>query len=114
MPLRRGIGGMMVQLFKKSSTKQERIVAEILKRNRVKFYFKKRVGKYEIDFIIGRLAIEIDGKVHKQTNTAKDTFLFLKGFVPVHFVSLNNLRVVEKEILFLIKSNQRREKNVTR
>lgn len=94
------------KLVKTNSTKGERRIGEILKRNRIKFTAKARVCGREIDFLIGRLAVEVDGSVHKQTDAAKDTMLFANGYVPIH-ISTKNLKAesVEKQLLELIKLN---------
>ncbi len=59
-----------------------------------------------MDFLIGRLVVEVDGNIHPQTNTIKDTYLFRKGYVPVHVSAYErNLKALEKEILYLVKAN---------
>lgn len=98
--------GQANKLRRSTSTKGERLVGEILKRNHIKFLARARVGKYEIDFLCGRVAIEVDGRIHQHTNQAKDTDLFKMGFVPLH---LSPERCVsetqEKELIYLIRSN---------
>lgn len=93
--------------MKINSTKSERRIGEILKRNRIKFKAKAIIGGREVDFLIGKLAVEIDGSVHAHTDTAKDTMLFSKGYVPIH-ISTKNLKaeVIEKQLIHLIKANQ--------
>ncbi len=68
----------------KCSSKSERIVAEILKRNRIKFRFRQRIGPYECDFVIGRLILEIDGNVHDQIDPKRDSWLSQQGYNPIH------------------------------
>jgi len=68
----------------KRSSKSERIIAEILKRNRIKFRFHHRIGKYEADFVIGTLVLEIDGNVHDEIQTERDVFFSQMGFNPIH------------------------------
>lgn len=95
-----------LRLRKKTSTKSERRIGEILKRNRIKFKTKWKIGDYEADFVIGRLIIEIDGKIHKETNAKKDTYFVSKGFVPVHLSAYaKDVEAIEKEIISLIYLN---------
>jgi len=92
----------------KLKTKGERRIGEILKRNRIKFKSKWRIGRYEADIVVGRLIIEIDGKVHKETNRDKDIYFFSKGYVPVHLSTyFQDTKVIEKELKFLIKENNK-------
>ena len=96
--------GQLLKLSK--STKAERRIGEILKRNRIPFKHRWRIGKYEVDFLIGRLVIEVDGRVHKLTNRDKDTFIFKEGYVPVHISAYSrDTKAIEKEIIYLIKAN---------
>lgn len=95
---------MRVLLLKKTSTKAERIFAEILKRNRIPFEHRKKIEGREIDFIIGKYAVEIDG--HDQ-DSARNRWLVLKGFVPVHYhnrLLRNDPRYVEESITKLLKN----------
>ena len=103
----------LLKLSKHSSTKSERQVSELLKRNRVKFRFRARVGRYEVDFLIGRVALEIDGKVHKSISHERDTYLAKKGYVPLH-LKVEDIDGSEEEIINLIKLNNygwRNERN---
>jgi very-short-patch-repair endonuclease len=63
------------------STKAERRFAEILKKNHIPFRTKVKVEGREIDFIVGKYAIDIDG--HKQ-DPKKNADLFEAGLAPVH------------------------------
>jgi very-short-patch-repair endonuclease len=67
---------------------------------------KAKVGKYEIDFLIGRTALEIDGNIHRIHNSEKDTELMDLGYVPVHITTARLGREQEKQLLSLINSNQ--------
>ena len=95
----------LLRLKKKNSTKGERRLAEILKRNKIKFKAKWKIGHYEADFVIGRLIVEIDGGVHRQTNSAKDIYFVSQGYVPVHLGSSFEAETAEEEIKYLIKAN---------
>lgn len=80
---------MRVLLKKSSSTKAERIFAEILKRNHIKFQYRVKLEGREIDFVIGKYAVEIDG--HDQS-TEKNQWLVKKGFTPLHLTN----RILQK------------------
>ena len=96
--------GQLLRL--KNANKAERRIGEILKRNHFKFKSRWRVGKYECDFIVGRVVIEVDGKIHFQTNAAKDTYLVSRGYVPIHISAYSkDLKIIEKELLSLIELN---------
>ena len=75
---------MRIQILKGSSTKAERIFAEYLKRNRIPFKYKVIIGNREIDFLIGKVAIEIDG--HDQDGS-KNEMLVKEGYTPLHFTN---------------------------
>lgn len=89
----------------KNGTKSEKRISEIFKKNKIKFKYRQRIGKYEIDFVIGRVALEIDGSVHKHIDQQRDTFLFSRGYVPLHINAYQDLEAVENELLLLIKNN---------
>ena len=73
---------------KKSSTKAERIFAEILKRQRIPFQYKAIIQGKEVDFLIGRFAVEING--HDQSKE-KNKMLLENGYIPVNY---SNSRVL--------------------
>jgi very-short-patch-repair endonuclease len=91
------------KLRRSISTKGERRIGEILKNNRIKFKTKIKIGRYEVDFIIGRVVIEVDGSVHKRTNNSKDIYLIKKGYIPLHVSG--GKKAVEKDLIYLIKAN---------
>ena len=96
------------KLKKLKSTKTERKFSEILKHNRIPFKFKQRIGKYEVDFLINKLIVELDGEVHRNIKTERDIYLSNQGYVPVHLRNnevWNNSDKMEKEILTLIRLN---------
>jgi very-short-patch-repair endonuclease len=64
------------------STKAERKFAEVLKQLHIKFRTKVRIDGREVDFLIGKYAIDIDG--HEQ-NTDKNEFLAKRNYIPVHY-----------------------------
>jgi DNA polymerase II small subunit/DNA polymerase delta subunit B len=71
----------LLKLKQGRSTKAERRFAEILKKNHIPFRAKVIVNNREIDFLIGKYAIDIDG--HKQ-DSSKNESLFNTGLVPIH------------------------------
>lgn len=89
---------MRATIHRRSSTKAERIFYEILKRNHIPFRHRVIIDGKEIDFIVGKYAIEIDG--HQQSSQ-RNEWLFSKGFIPVHYTNSalrNNAQVVEQDI----------------
>jgi len=70
------------KLRKGYSTSAERRFAELLKRNRIPFQAKIIINKHEVDFLIGKYAVEING--HKQ-NTDKNEMLARAGYIPIHY-----------------------------
>lgn len=94
---------MRVTITKRSSTKAERIFAEILKRNHIAFKHRHRIEGREIDFIIKKYAIEIDG--HAQS-PSRNKWLVEQGFTPIHFQNsllFENPLSVEKLIIQTLK-----------
>ena len=64
--------------------KPERILARLLNENRIPFKTKIKVGKYEVDFLIGKLVIELDG--HEQSGD-RNHYLANLGYTPWHFTN---------------------------
>ncbi len=67
-----------------SSTKAERRFYEKLKVARISFRSKVKINGREVDFIIGKYAIDIDG--HKQ-DTSKNEMLAREGYIPIHIAN---------------------------
>jgi len=91
----------LLKLRAKNSTKAERKFAERLKGMRVKFRTKVKVNGREVDFIIGKYAIDIDGK-HQQDGS-KNKMLVEAGLIPVH---ISNNSVDKVSLYFLKQSNE--------
>jgi len=72
----------MRRITTKHSTKAERRFYECLKALRIPFKHRWMIQDKEIDFIVGKYAIEING--HKQ-NTDKNEMLVSAGYIPIHF-----------------------------
>jgi len=72
----------LLKLKRGISTKAERRFSEILKQNHIPFRSKVVVRGREVDFIIGKYAIDIDG--HQQDGQ-KNVHLANAGYIPIHF-----------------------------
>ena len=82
---------------KKFFTKPERILARLLNEKRIPFKTKIKIGKYEVDFLIGNLVIELDGHIQ---SVEKNNYLVNLGYIPWHFTNKevyeNREGIVEK------------------
>ena len=90
---------MRLKIDKKNSTKAERIFYEILKKNKIPFKHRVKIEGREIDFIIGKYAIEIDG--HEQSSKRNKWLLDL-GYIPLHYTNsalYNHKKTVEEQII---------------
>lgn len=87
---------MRHNILTRHSTKQERIFHEILKSQRIAFKHRWLIDGIEVDFLIGKYAIEIDG--HPQLGGRNHKLAEL-GYIPVH---LNNAEVTPKNVLTLL------------
>lgn len=105
---------MRVTLHRRTSTKTERIFAEILKRNHIPFDYSVSIHGREIDFIVDNYAIEIDG--HLQ-DPIKNKSLIDEGFIPIHYTThalRHNRYQVELDIINkhgIFSSSSRRSRN---
>lgn len=88
-----------MRLKKKHSTKPERVFAEALKDLHVPFLHRWIVGGKEVDFIIGKYAIEIDG--HEQDGE-KNHILAEHGYIPIH---LHNSEITQSTVKTIIKND---------
>ncbi len=91
---------MRTNVEKKHSTKAERVLAEEMKRAHIPFLHRVNVEGREIDFIVGSLAIEIDG--HRQDGD-KNRMLVKAGYTPLHFTNDEVLKS-RKRIINTIKN----------
>jgi len=80
---------MRVITDKKHFTKAERKFARWLNENHIPFKTKAKVANKEIDFLIGKYIVEIDG--HEQDGN-KNSMLVQEGFIPLHYTNqeINN------------------------
>ena len=98
----------LLNLAKNKSTKSERKIAEILKKNHIPFKTKWKVNGKEVDFLIGKVICEIDGNVHKNIDAKREQMLWNMGYIPIH-ISIREIyedKAIEEKILSLIKSNK--------
>lgn len=63
----------------------ERFFEKVLDNNRIEYTREKKVGKYFLDFVIGQIDLEIDGKQHeyperRQSDMERDRFLRSEGY----------------------------------
>ncbi len=72
---------MRVNILKKNSTTFERRVYEVLKELKVPFKHRWLVGGLELDFVIGKYVLDIDG--HKQ-NPERNHKIMDLGLTPLH------------------------------
>lgn len=72
---------MRHNIHKSRSTKAERRVYEILKELGIPFKHRWIIDGREIDFVLGKYVIEVDG--HPQGT--KNSWLAERGYVPIHF-----------------------------
>lgn len=71
----------MRRINKKNSTKTERKFYEILKELKKPFKHRWIINGFEIDFLVGNYAIELDG--HEQSGERNHTLANL-GYIPLH------------------------------
>lgn len=81
---------MRKNLDKKHFTKPERIFGEILKRNHIEFQTKVKIKGREIDFLIGRVAIEIGN--HSQ-DIIKNSSILENGY---HLLFITNAELYDR------------------
>ena len=73
---------MRYEIKKQNSTKAERKFYELLKQLKVSFRHRWIINGREIDFVVNKYAIDIDG--HKQ-DTEKNIMLIKSGYIPIHY-----------------------------
>lgn len=71
----------------------------VLNNNHIVYEREKKVGKYFLDFVIGNLDLEIDGKQHqykdrKQSDILRDDFLTKEGYF-VYRIKWNEINSIE-------------------
>lgn len=86
----------MRRIQKRHSTKPERIVYEVLKELRIPFRHRWIINGREVDFIIGKIALEIDG--HDQDGE-KNHMLAELGYIPIHLHNSEVNKDIIKQLL---------------
>jgi very-short-patch-repair endonuclease len=81
---------MRINLDKKHFTKAERKFGRRLQEKHIQFKTKVKIKGREIDFLVGKYAIDIDG--HSQ-DIKKNKMLFEAGYLPIH---INNSQLTKK------------------
>ncbi len=80
-------------------------MSEILKRNKIPFKAKWKINGREVDFLIGKVIIEIDGDVHEMIDIERENMLIQEGYIPLH-ISANQVyegSELEEKIISLTK-----------
>lgn len=73
-----------MKIDKKHFTKSERKFVRFLQENHIPFKTKVKIKGREIDFLIGKYAIDID--CHEQ-DSEKNSMLFNEGYIPLHYTN---------------------------
>lgn len=79
-----------LKMQRQNSTKYERRFMELLKEKHIRFRAKVHIQGREVDFIVHKYAIDIDG--HAQCPN-KNEMLAHEGYIPVHY---NNAEISNK------------------
>ena len=87
---------MRRNLTKQKTTKSERLFYECLKELHIPFKHRWIIQGKEVDFLIDKYVIEIDG--HEQ-NTDKNEMLASLGYIPLH---LHNSEITRQNIINLL------------
>ena len=100
-----------MNITKKHSTRPERQLADVLIRNKIPFEFRKIIGGREVDFVLGRVIVEVDGVHHLRriaNEKKKNDLLARLGYIPLHFTAKEvktNAQQVFREIKRLLELN---------
>lgn len=81
-----------MNIQKKYFTKSERKFIRYLNESHIPFKSKIKIKNREVDFIIGKYAIDIDG--HSQDGS-KNEMLVKEGYIPIH-INNSELKNVNK------------------
>ena len=97
----------LLKFSKSNSTKAERKMCEILKKNHISFKAKYKIGRYVVDFLIGKMVLEVDGNIHKSQPSKRNTELAKVGYIPIHITTkeLYENPDIEEKLLYWIKVN---------
>ena len=101
-----------MNISKKHSTKPERTLADMFIKAKIPFKFREIIEGREVDFVIGRVIVEVDGQIHRQKrakDVSKNEMLVRLGYIPLHFSAKEirtNPQETFKEITRLLKANE--------
>ena len=79
------------RISRKNATRSERRLLELLKKLHIPFRAKVKINKREVDFVIGKYAIDIDCHVQ---DPMKNRMLMAEGYIPIHF---NNAEIKQTQ-----------------
>lgn len=97
----------IIQGGSSADSKMEEIFMSLLDKNNFKYEFQKKEGKYRIDFLIGKIALELDGPRHWQNyeqskhDKIKDQYLENKGYIVLRIRSYVLVMDTERVIRIL-------------
>lgn len=97
-----------MDIQKKHSRKVERILAEMLIKNKIPFEFRKKINNKEVDFLVnGKLVVELDGVHHLlkrklKSDAIKNTELLAAGY-SIYHISAKQFRKDINKIINRIK-----------
>jgi hypothetical protein len=95
--------GQINKLVKEKSTKSERRFLEMLKEMHIPFKTKVKIKGREVDFLIGKYAVDID--CHVQAS-GKNEMLVAEGYTPIHLSNNEaGVEVYVRQLLKVIKNN---------
>lgn len=101
-PLKSILAKLMSIDRSQASSISEGVLFDLLKSNGVKFIFKKKIGPYTIDYLIGSLVVELDGPYHQlkvERDKKRDAHLKKLGYeimrIPVKVLAIAPRAVVE-------------------
>ena len=81
----------------------ERFFEQVLSNNHITYNREKKVGKYFLDFVIGQIDLEIDGKQHeypkrRESDAERDRFLRSEGYF-VYRIKWNEINSEDGKIM---------------
>ena len=82
---------MRPQILTRNSTKSERRLIEVFKELQIPFKHRWLLLNYEVDFLIGNIVIEVDGK--KKQSVEKNKTLLEAGY---NVIRLHNVATKER------------------
>lgn len=96
----------MLNHYSKGRSYPEKYWFDVLTTVGIKFEEQKRMGRFKIDFVIGSIALEIDGEQHytdpriKKSNLRRDQELANKGLETIRVRWSSYKKLTEEQELF--------------